>query len=106
MVKIEDIGQRINRLREYVKGLTGASPKNNTGYRQLIVKIDGTCHNKIMEENKLYISPNYTKLEKKIAEWRESKLYRAYGEKEILYNKNNQGYQINVTQKIKNPKNT
>ena len=80
-VKVEDIGQRINRLRDYVKNLTGLSPKNNTNIRQLIVKVDDTCKNRITEENKLFISPNYTRLEKKIAEWRESKFYRAYGEK-------------------------
>lgn len=46
------------------------------------------------------ITPSYTKLEKKIAEFRESKLYRAYNEKEILYSKNNQGYQVLTTHRI------
>ena len=40
MVKIEDIGSRINKLKDYVKHLTGKTPKNKAGISQLTVKID------------------------------------------------------------------
>ena len=101
MVKIEDIGSRINKLKDYVKNLAGKTPKNKAGVAQLTVKIDeNNFHNRILEENKLFISPNYTKLEKKIAEWRQSKLYRSYGQQEVLFQKNNQGYQLTSEEKI------
>ena len=79
-MNIEDIGSRINKLKDYVKQLTGKTPKGKTGLSHLTVKVDQGINRQIFEENKLYISPNYTKLEKKIAEWRMSKLYRTYGE--------------------------
>ena len=47
-----------------------------------------------MQTDKIYISPNYTKLEKKIAEYRESRLLRSYREKEVLYNKGGQGFEV------------
>lgn len=48
-IKIEDIGERINKVREYVKRLTGISPRNKTDFRHMVVKIDKECQNKIME---------------------------------------------------------
>lgn len=84
-----------------MKESTGKTPTNNSGLAKFSVKIDANnFENKIFQENKIMITPSYTKLEKKIAEFRESKLYRAYNEKEILYSKNNQGYQVLTTQKI------
>lgn len=79
-VKMEDLGARINKLREYMRDITGKTPKNCGGMKQLKVKVNGNgIGNRILEENKLLITPNYTKLEKKIAEFRASKFYRGYG---------------------------
>ena len=51
-----------------MKEITGKTPKNKGGIAQLMVKIDGdNQENKIFQENKLYITPNYTKLEKRIS---------------------------------------
>ena len=51
-----------------MKELTGKTPKNKSGLTQLMVKINGNNQaNKILQENKLYITPNYTKVEKKIS---------------------------------------
>ena len=84
-----------------MKEITGKTPTNNSGMSRVTVKIDANnADNRIFQENKIMITPSYTKLEKKISEFRESKLYRAYNEKEILYSKNNQGYQMHTTQKI------
>lgn len=84
-----------------MKEITGKTPTNNSGVSRVTVKIDANnADNRIFQENKIMITPSYTKLEKKISEFRESKLYRAYNEKEILYSKNNQGYQMHTTQKI------
>lgn len=101
MIKVEELGARINKLKNYMKEVTGKTPTNNAGMSHLMVKIDGNnSDNRIFQENKLMITPNYTKMEKKIAEFRESKLYRAYGEREILYSKNNQGFQVHTKEKI------
>lgn len=94
---------RINRLKTFMKEITGKTPTNNStsGVSRVMVKIDANnAENRIFQENKIMITPSYTKLEKKISEFRESKLYRAYNEREILYSKNNQGYQMHTTQKI------
>ena len=88
-------------LKEYVKELTGRSPRNTAGVSHLTVKCNGDQNqNRIFEESNLYISPKYTKLEKKIAEWRESKFYRAYGKQQILFEKDNQGYELTTTSKV------
>jgi hypothetical protein len=68
----------------------------------MTVRIDGSNNdNRIYTQDNITITPSYTQLEKKIAEFRESKLMRAYNEKEILYSQNNQGYQLHSTQQIK-----
>lgn len=64
-----------------MKEITGKTPTNNgsSALAKFSVKIDPiNFENKIFQENKIMITPSYTKLEKKIAEFRESKLYRAY----------------------------
>jgi hypothetical protein len=62
-----------------MKEITGKTPTNTSGLARLTVKIDANNNdNRIFQENKIMITPSYTKLEKKIAEYRESKLYRAY----------------------------
>jgi hypothetical protein len=100
-VKIEELGARINKLKSYMKEITGKTPKSTSGLSKLTVKIDSNnSDNRIFQENKIMITPSYTQLEKKISEFRESKLYRAYNEREILYSKNNQGYQLHSTQKV------
>jgi hypothetical protein len=100
-VKMDELGARINKLKSYMKEITGKTPTSTSGLAKFSVKIDANnFENKIYQENKIMITPSYTKLEKKIAEFRESKLYRAYNEKEILYSKNNQGYQVFTTHKI------
>lgn len=62
-----------------MKQISGKTPTNTGGMVHLTVKIDGNnSDNRIFQENKIMIAPNYTKLEKKIAQFRESKLFRAY----------------------------
>ncbi len=48
----------------------------------------------------MFITPNYTKLEKIIAEFRASRFYRGYGEKEIVYQKDDKCYQVNTKERI------
>jgi hypothetical protein len=65
---MEDIGARINKLKNYMKEVTGKTPKGSSTLGQIFVKVDeNNEENKIFQENKMYITPNYTKLEKKIA---------------------------------------
>lgn len=51
----------------------------------------------------MLVTPNYTKLEKKIAEFRASRFYRGNCEKEILYTKDNKGYILTTKDRIENP---
>jgi hypothetical protein len=100
-VKMDELGARINKLKNYMKEITGKTPTSTSGLAKFSVRIDANnFENKIYQENKIMITPSYTKLEKRISEFRESKLYRAYNEKEILYSKNNQGYQLLTTHQI------
>lgn len=100
---MDDLGARINKLKSFMKQVTGKTPTNMAAMAHMSVKFDGNSQeNKIFMEDKIMITPNYTQLQKKIAEFRESKLMRAYNEKEILYSSNNQGYQVHTTQKIQN----
>ena len=46
-LSMEDIGSRINKLKDYVKQLTGKTPKGNTGLAHLTVKIDQNAHRQI-----------------------------------------------------------
>lgn len=93
VVKMEELGARINRLKDYMREVTGKTPTSSAGLSHMTVRIDGSNNdNRIYTQDNITITPSYTQLEKKIAEFRESKLLRAYNEKEILYSQNNQGY--------------
>ena len=60
---MEDLGERINKLKSYVKDLTGRTPKGKAGMTQFTVKLNGNnFKDRILEENRLFISPKYTKL--------------------------------------------
>lgn len=63
MFKVEELGARINKLKHYMKGVTGKTPTNGAGLSHLMVHIDGNnADNRIFQENKLMITPNYTKM--------------------------------------------
>jgi hypothetical protein len=40
IVKIEELGQRINKLKHIMKEITGKTPTNSTGLSHITVKID------------------------------------------------------------------
>ena len=67
-ITMEELGNRINKLKLFMREVTGRTPKANSGLAHMKVKIDGSnIHNRIFEEDKITITPSYTTLEKKIA---------------------------------------
>ena len=62
-VKIEELGARINKLKHYMKEVTGRTPTSSGGMSHMVVKYqDNNSDNRICTENKLMITPNYTRL--------------------------------------------
>ncbi len=43
-MKIEDLGARINKLKNYMREVTGKTPKNSGGISQFKVMIDSNNH--------------------------------------------------------------
>lgn len=61
-----------------MKGMLGKTPMKNSGLFHMLVRIDNNNPgNRTLHQSKFYISPNYTKFEKKIAEFRQNQLIRA-----------------------------
>ena len=98
-IKMIELGDRINKLKSMMREVTGKGGIN--GVSQVRMQVDqGDQNHQIWEQDRIMITPSYTKFEKKIAEFKEKKLFRAYNEKEILFSKNNQGYELRSRQSI------
>ena len=63
-----DLGDRINRLKNFMKEVTGGKVGKNGGVAKMRMQVNpNNVNNRIFQEDKIMITPSYTRLEKKIA---------------------------------------
>ena len=89
MVKMEELGQRISKLKNYMKDVAGKT----TSVRATTAKTDENA----VDNREGRTVPGLNKLEQKIAEFRESRLLRSYKEKEMPTVHSKQGYELSAT---------